>query len=273
MRVAVDANVSIYPIDARGLITDPAYSAAERDVPVPWAIRKSAGYYNRTLATMLDEASKTGGRASINNNDITGAIRSAIDDSHFTYTLGFYPESLKYDGTYHSLTVKVKERPKITLLYRPGYLDARPEDNIEKELSDALWSPLDASGIGLTANLSPSKSGGCEVRVVIDAGVLTLLHKEDRWTGKIDVSMVQKDEEGALYDREDQNIVPNVPAKTYRDMLDHGFTYNHTFSRIPNATQLRVVVHDQGSGNLGSVTVPLRSCEATATSLSRNTDQ
>ncbi len=164
---------------------------------------------------------------------------------------------MKYDGTYHSLTVKLNERPNITLLYRPGYLDARPTDNIEKALGDTLWSPLDASGIGLTANLSPSKSGGCEVRVVIDAEALTLLHKEDRWTGKIDVSMVQKDEEGTLYDREDQNIVPNVLPKTYRDMLDHGFTYNHTFARNANATHLRVVVHDQGSGNLGSVTVPL----------------
>ncbi|WP_180542167.1 VWA domain-containing protein, partial [Nevskia soli] len=255
MRVAVDANVSIYPIDARGVIADPGYSAAEREAPVPWALRSSVVRYNSTLATMLDAASKTGGRASISNGDISGAIRSAIDDSHFTYTLGFYPESLKYDGTYHSLTVKVKERPKITLLYRPGYMDARPVENVEKELSDALWSPLDASGIGLTANLSSAQSGGCEVRVVIDAEALVLLHKEDRWTGKIDVSMAQKDEEGSLYDREDQNIVPNVLPKTYRDMLDHGFTYNHVFARNANATCLRVVVHDQGSGNLGSVTV------------------
>ncbi len=75
MRVAVEANVSLYPIDARGLIADPGYSAAERDVPVPWAIRKSVRDYNLTLATMLDEASRTGGRALISNNDIAGAIR------------------------------------------------------------------------------------------------------------------------------------------------------------------------------------------------------
>ena len=260
MRTAADANVSIYPIDARGLVTDPGYSAAEREAPIPWALRPSAVLFNSTLATMLDVASKTGGRASINNNDIAGAIRSAIDDSHFTYTLGFYPETLKYDGTYHPITVKLKERPKVTLLYRPGYLDAQPTENVEKELSEALWSPLDASGLGLTANLSAAKAGVCEIRVVIDAAGLKLLQKEDRWTGKIDVSMVQKDEEGTLYGREDQNIVPNVLRKTYEDMLNHGLTYNHEFSRNPDATHLRVVVHDQGSGELGSVTIPLTVC-------------
>jgi hypothetical protein len=59
-----------------------------------------------------------------------------------------------------------------------------------------------------------------------------------------------------------------VLPKTYPDLLDHGFTDDHAFALNPNATHLRVVVHHQGSGNLGSVTVPLKGCESQAGRLS-----
>jgi hypothetical protein len=38
---------------------------------------------------MQEMAEKTGGQAFVNTNDLTGAIRAAVEGSGLTYTLGF----------------------------------------------------------------------------------------------------------------------------------------------------------------------------------------
>jgi hypothetical protein len=43
------------------------------------------------LDTMKILAERTGGKAFYGTNDLSDAIRRAIDDSRVTYTLGFYP--------------------------------------------------------------------------------------------------------------------------------------------------------------------------------------
>ena len=60
------------------------------------------------------------GRAFINTNDIAGAIRTAVEDSSVTYTLGFYPQNDKFDNSFHTLKVKLVEFPHMDLRYRRG---------------------------------------------------------------------------------------------------------------------------------------------------------
>jgi hypothetical protein len=53
--------------------------------------------------TMEELASRTGGRAYYNTNDLAKAINEAVDDSRVTYTLGFYPIAEKFDGKFHGI--------------------------------------------------------------------------------------------------------------------------------------------------------------------------
>ena len=79
-----DANIAVYPVDARGLISDPDPGKASR------------AYTN--LVGMKEIAEKTGGRAYYNAKDLDNAIRSALDDSRISYTLGYYSTNSKSDG-------------------------------------------------------------------------------------------------------------------------------------------------------------------------------
>src|SRR5262245_59407545 len=72
-----NADVAVYPVDARGLLMGPG------------------GRIN--LATMTEIASRTGGRAFYDRNDIDTAMRNALDDSQFSYTLGYYPANAAND--------------------------------------------------------------------------------------------------------------------------------------------------------------------------------
>src|SRR5262249_7052829 len=95
-RAMNDANIAIYPVDARGLVGLPtAFSAQNRTSPFgrPGAAPRPVKYTPPNIDTMQILAERTGGRAYYNTNDLEGAVRSAVADARVTYTLGFYPAS------------------------------------------------------------------------------------------------------------------------------------------------------------------------------------
>jgi VWFA-related protein len=133
-------------------MADPTFSAANRSAELrPNPLRPGVGVANQE--TMRELASRTGGRAYYNTNDLKTAIRDAVQDARLTYTLGFYPSDEKFDSKFHEIKVQV-DRPGINLRYRKGYFDLaeRPQDykTRKAELRDAVWSPIDASAIGLS---------------------------------------------------------------------------------------------------------------------------
>ncbi len=156
VRAVNDANMAIYPVDARGLMVAPhsmpsaaATAVACRKLP------QMVGVKNQQ--TMEELASRTGGHAYYNSNDLAKAIHSAVDDSRVTYMLGFYPVDESFDGKFHKIEVQAVERKGVHLRYRKGFFDLPelPQDEKARktELADAAWSPLDASGIGIAAKI------------------------------------------------------------------------------------------------------------------------
>ena len=87
VRAMNDANLAIYPVDARGLMVDPRFDASRRTIRQRPALAPPVGVKNQD--TMNELASRTGGRAYYNTNDLAKAIHEAVDDSRVTYTLGF----------------------------------------------------------------------------------------------------------------------------------------------------------------------------------------
>ena len=91
-----DANVAIYPVDSRGLTTDARFSAENQKINLKPKLSMGSTVENQQ--TMEELASRTGGKAFYNTNDLKKAIHDAIDDASTTYTLGFYPKDEEYDG-------------------------------------------------------------------------------------------------------------------------------------------------------------------------------
>jgi hypothetical protein len=286
MRVVNQANVAIYSVETQGLqplvpnfgaatssqrlaqlkAPPSADAAVGNDVagtvgtPVGQIWKQRVQTMHDTLiasqAALLDVADRTGGRALINTNDLTGAIRSAFDDSLATYTLGFYPEEPRFDGKFHRLQVKVVGHPDLNLNYRRGYVDARGAGDPKGLLQNAVWSPLDASGIALTARIEPGKAG-CNLSLSVGLDGLSLQWDGRRWKGTIHLVLVQNDDEGGRYDYSDRTLGLALPQDTYRRMLATGFRSRENVALNPKATSLRVIVLDEGTGNLGSLTVPI----------------
>ena len=94
------ANVTIYPIDARGLAVS------------------SRAYIN--IGTMQELAEQTGGKAYYNSNDLASLVRSALEDSRNGYVLTYAPADLQDDGKFHAIRLRTTRRG-VQLRYRPGY--------------------------------------------------------------------------------------------------------------------------------------------------------
>ncbi len=264
-----NANVAIYPVDARGLIStvasNPSTSVAVVTTTARQAARLDAQASDETLAsheTMQELADQTGGRASYNANDVHVAIRRALDDSRLTYTLGYYPSDPAFDGKFRPIRVSVK-RPGVQLRYRRGYY-AFPEvplDDAQREraLNAAATAPLDMTRIGFSVEFGepvPGSSARCLV-LEVDADSVKIEKAEDHWTGGLDVLFAQFDVQGTLVNRTSRQVPLRLTATDHEQLMQYGLVLNIAIDLKKNCDHLRVILHDTKTGAIGTVTIPI----------------
>ncbi|HEV2493263.1 MAG TPA: VWA domain-containing protein [Terriglobia bacterium] len=261
-RALNNANLAVYPVDARGLVAGGASNGT-----TPASGRGVAGEGVRdpeqlfsTQGVMDALADSTGGRAFYNTNDLPRAIRSALDDSEVSYTLGFYPSNIKWDGKFHQIKVQV-DRPGARLRYRQGYfaLYAGPTDEQQSKaaLSQAIRSPLDASTLGVTIAMEKAGNRG-KLRITVDAHDVSFQNEKDGVKAvTLDFLVAEFAADGKIKSNVLHTVHMGVAAKGFEQVLRNGLALILSLDLEEGATELRLVVRDTATGNLGSVSVPL----------------
>jgi len=108
-------NVSIYAVDPRRLAT------SEFGIDQPAVdTRIDEQYLNDTMETLQTLSRNTDGRAIVNRNDLTTAMKQIVVDTSAYYLLGYNSTFTTPDGKFHEINVRVK-RPGIELRARKGY--------------------------------------------------------------------------------------------------------------------------------------------------------
>jgi hypothetical protein len=260
-----DANVAVYPVDARGLIGNP--QTASRAMPAGSSKgppNTASPFPNRgNFDTMNMIAESTGGRAFYNSNDIQGALRKAIDDSRDTYVLGYYPANTDWNGKFREIKIHT-DKPGVHLRYRTGYYAlpefAKSDKEQEQLMADAKWSPLEATDLGIEARVDPVDASGSreiQVQLRIASNQLHFENIEDRWHDSLDVVWVEIGATGKSLGEFKRTVGLDVPQESYDQLLSKGINFGQTLRPGPNAVELRLVVRDGGSGAIGSVNIPL----------------
>jgi len=207
-------------------------------------------------------AERTGGRAFYNTNDIKGAVRRTISDTSSSYLVGFYPDHGNWDGQFHELKLRVNT-PGLVLRFRKGYfaLPTPPDsvDETRRALGDALWSPVDATSLGIQVRVGRinDSSRRLDVGVKLDPGELLCREVDTRHTGSVDAIYLQLGPGDAVVAADPLTYKLDFDAKQYKTVLYTGYELKASLSIRPATRSLRVVVRDGGSGVLGSVTIPL----------------
>jgi VWFA-related protein len=260
------ADLAVYPVDAQGLLGNPAVDARNRKSLEFEQRRKTTAtvlpeefYSNRE--TMKSIAERTGGTAFLDDNDTGRAIRMAVEDSRVNYVLSYHPSHGRWDGHFQRIKVSVN-RPGISVRHRGGYL-ALPDEAVgtndrQASLMQTARSPLDATGVRLVVATRPDTPapGRLALRILIEASDLALTEKGGHWVGKIDLAYVQQpapDGKGATLVKDEVNI--NLSPQDYAKVIEEGLIIPKEASMASSAYRLKVIVRDAHSGAAGSVEI------------------
>jgi VWFA-related protein len=270
-RAVKEADLAVYPVNARGLVTNPDYEATRR-IPaspvfgIPSSPDKTLWVTNLVDLGMHHIAQETGGRAFYNTNDLKGALRTALDDSEITYTLGYYPSHGQWDGRYRSIKVRVNI-PGVEVRHRQGYFASPvPAGSVGTKdrmamLKEAALNPLEATGVGVTVKLTPftgpTGAHKLEIDISPDLSDLTFQQVNGRWTGLFDVLAGQYSKQGKSLRGTTKTLSENMTNATYQEVMRKGLTITFYQDVAPRAEELRVVVRDGLSGSTGTVKIPL----------------
>jgi VWFA-related protein len=254
-----DAQVSMYPVDARGLLSDPTFlgenAGSMLAAGVPDALRQS------TIVSLKTFAQMTGGIAYYNTNDIAGAFGRAVQDSSSYYLLSYYLDHHNTKPGWRKLTVEVSQKDA-EVRARAGYLVTdvamNPDITHKADVELALSSPFESTGIPITEQWSGYAVDGDKKKIgfVLHVPASSLLLESDK--SMIDAEFVaQATSKGVSMGTVSQTlkgvIVPNTLAKLKSD----GVVYNNVLELAPGSYQVRFIVRDNLNGKIGSVIVPL----------------
>ncbi len=141
------SRVAVYPIDGRGLATDPAFSAANRGIPSPRSTSEftTRQFYQHSDLDLVAQA--TGGKAYYNTNGLKGVIADIVDAGSNYYSIAYTPTNSKWDGQYRTIKVQTSYSG-LSLQYRNGYrarsreqIEASHAANIQKRQASGQFVP------------------------------------------------------------------------------------------------------------------------------------
>jgi VWFA-related protein len=196
------AQVAVYPVDARGLFSNPANSAVNGGGGFASGKGNSmatanAKFLDKTAGEQLGMqavAEATGGVAYYNTNGLKEAVGKAIENGANYYTISYTPPTAAFDGAYHDINVKV-DRKGLSLRYRKGYYsDDLAKNAITPEITLATTAP-EPYGNNMSASMGRGVPTSSQIlfTVKIDPESPDVVNPPDRKIqGELDPKLVGK---------------------------------------------------------------------------------
>jgi VWFA-related protein len=143
------SQVSVYPVDARGVISSPIADASDSNAGRAYGSLNPGILVGDQLTfsqqtglehgTMMQMAEATGGKAYINTNSLADAVEKATEAGSNYYTLAYSPINREWKGEFRKIQVKLDQKD-VKLAYRRGYYGDDPLKPARHGISDASIS-------------------------------------------------------------------------------------------------------------------------------------
>jgi VWFA-related protein len=258
---AARANVTIYPIDPRGLhaMGDELMAMS---TPPTQEIISAINRERRVAADVLRTlAEGTGGIAGVETNSPERTFARIDADSRHYYLLGYVPKDASRDGRYRSLSVKVK-RPGVEVSARKGYTapnDAPPPRKAVERFADATLSPelvallarpVPAGGLTFTAAAAALPGAETNVRVVIEIAPGALASAGPADTA-LEIALLGVDAAGKT--SRVRKGKATIAAADAAAIAGTGLRIVDQLTLAPGRHQVRVALRETGRGTSGLV--------------------
>lgn len=268
---AIRAKVTVNTIDIRGLYTnDPGDADAVSYKSIMGSILRQADLSAASQAdnVLAELAEGTGGKFFHNDNDLKGGLDQIAARPEYLYVLGFSPQDLKPDGSFHALKVRVRDVPGAILQVRRGYWAPRQARDAAEEakddIADAVFSRTEISEIPVdleTEYFKPSDDQA-ELTVVSRIQADGLRFRKDNQRNNDQVTVVSGvfDSDGNFVKGIQRVITLHLRDQSLASIENSGIVVKEAFNVAPGRYLVRVVVRDSGGRTMaarnGGVEIP-----------------
>ena len=267
---AVRANVSIYPVDVRGLSSFPPGGQAQAASLHGQAAYTGASVLNdlngndSSQETLYTLAADTGGKAFMDTNDLSGVFSVVQKDTSAYYVLGYTSSNHLKDGRYRRLKVTVN-RPDVKLEYRAGYYAGRDYQHMgnsdrEAQLEDELAAELPDTDLPVYAGAAYFRQDDTHyylgVSLVIPGSQIPFVSAQDKDKATIDI-IGQVLEDGKLPVGRLRDTV-KLTLDSSQQVRRKNVQYNTGFMLAPGNYHLKFVVRENSTGRMGSFETDVR---------------
>lgn len=270
INAAVRSNVSIYPIDTRGLQAvvpgGDARQASGRGQGM-FSGRGMAQQFARLSAsqdTLVSLAADTGGRAFTDSNNFGEAFARVRRDMSAYYLLGYSSTNTTKDGRFRRIQVRAKN-PEYRVEARAGYYADRDFVHTSKAdretlLEEQLYAAVSLTDLPVIASASYFRLAADKYYVPLAVSVpgSAVPVTEGLKEITLDVLAMVTDERGMPVGRLRQTM--KLPAGTEKTLAGKQILYQSGMTLPPGRFAVKAVVRENATGLMGSfeaaVTVP-----------------
>ena len=276
MQALTDGQISVYPVDVRGLINSTGMALATpagSSNPLSRASAPTQGEMNRrmwlhesTIQSLEEFADMTGGKAFYNTNDLSGSFKRAADDSSSYYLVGYYLDTKNNHAGWRQLKVAV-DKKDTEIRARKGFFvtsaTVQPDLMRAADIKAALSSPIEGTGVPVTLKWTGISGEGekkkASFEILIPPNGVTL-EGGDQSKLNFDIAVAayrdnSKDDKPVL--TQGQTVDTAVTPQQLAMVRAKGITISRNLEIGPGQYSVRLVIRDSATGKVGSVTAPL----------------
>jgi VWFA-related protein len=267
MQELAAAQISVYPIDVRGLVDSVGMGEGSQvGVPTTQHMNNRMWLQKSKIDSLNEFADMTGGKAFYNTNDLATSFKRAAEDGSSYYLLGYYLDTKNDHAGWRQLKVKV-DKKDTEVRARKGLFvtnaTIRAEMTRNTDMNYALASALEGTGVPLTVKwLEVSGFGDkkiAQLLIRLPPNSVSLVGRDQNQLN-FDFALAaysDKSKDGKPILTRGKVINPTIAPGKLATLHTDGVGFTDALELPPGQYSVRVVIRDNMTGKIGSVTAPL----------------
>jgi VWFA-related protein len=265
---AIRAGVSLWPIDARGLVAEAPLGDATQ------GSQGNAGMYAGTAAlatnnllqqsqdTLFALAGDTGGKALFDTNDLIRGIVQAQQSVSDYYILGYYTTNTTENGRFRRVKISLIEDRAANLTYRQGYYAGKKFSSFnavdkERQLEDALMLDDPITDLSIAMEIDHFQLNRAEyfvpIVVKIPGRELALAKHGGAEHTLIDfVGEIKDLVDGVTVTNVRDNVNIKLSDATAAELARRPIEYDTGFTLLPGKYMIKFLARDDETGRIGT---------------------
>ena len=271
INAAIRANVSFYPIDARGLVAQAPLGDATKGSPGGQGMysgssaRAVTSNFQNQQETLYTLAADTGGKALLDNNDLSMGIVQAQKDMTSYYIIGYYSGNAALDGHFRRVKITLNNSAlagKIAKLdYRQGYYAGKQfnkfsESDKERQLAQALVLGDPVTDMDIAMELDYFRLGRdryfVPLVVKIPGSEIELARHGGADSTRFDFIGEIKDSKGATMGNVRDNIQVKLKGEGAQQLSKTTLEYDTGFTLAPGVYTAKFLARENETGKMGT---------------------